>query len=249
MTNPIAPILTNENITMSSREIAELVESRHDSVKRTIERLADSGVIQLPPMVIVEDKQSLSPNSKTKVYVFSGDSGKRDSIIVVAQLSPEFTARLVDRWQELEAQAAKPIDPMQVLNDPAAMRGLLLTYTEKVLALESTVAEQAPKVAALERLSASEGSQCITDAAKALKMPPKKLFAFLQEKHWIYKRAGGKNRLGYQDKIQSGFIEHKITTITKSDGTEKTSEQALLTPKGITKLAGLVNEDKDYTHA
>lgn len=36
-------------------------------------------------------------------YVFSGEQGKRDSIIVVAQLSPEFTARLVDRWQELEA--------------------------------------------------------------------------------------------------------------------------------------------------
>lgn len=30
--------------------------------------------------------------------------GKRDSYVVVAQLSPEFTARLVDRWQELEEQ-------------------------------------------------------------------------------------------------------------------------------------------------
>lgn len=28
---------------------------------------------------------------------------KRDTLVVVAQLSPEFTARLVDRWQELEA--------------------------------------------------------------------------------------------------------------------------------------------------
>ena len=28
-------------LTMSSREIADLVESRHDSVKRTIERLQD----------------------------------------------------------------------------------------------------------------------------------------------------------------------------------------------------------------
>ena len=36
---------------MSSAEIAELVESRHDSVKRTIERLRDRGVIDVPPMV------------------------------------------------------------------------------------------------------------------------------------------------------------------------------------------------------
>lgn len=34
-------------------------------------------------------------------------------------------------------------DPMVVLSDPAALRGLLLTYTEKVQKLESTVKEQA----------------------------------------------------------------------------------------------------------
>ncbi|EPC6762274.1 helix-turn-helix domain-containing protein, partial [Escherichia coli O5:H11] len=36
---------------MTSQEIAEMVGSRHDSVKRTIERLAKSGVITFPPMV------------------------------------------------------------------------------------------------------------------------------------------------------------------------------------------------------
>ena len=56
----------------------------------------------------VENKQSNSPNNKTSVYVFSGEQGKRDSIIVVAQLSPEFTARLVDRWQALESGEATP---------------------------------------------------------------------------------------------------------------------------------------------
>ena len=34
--------------TMSSLEIAELVERRHDNVKRTIETLAHSGVITFP---------------------------------------------------------------------------------------------------------------------------------------------------------------------------------------------------------
>jgi phage regulator Rha-like protein len=34
--------------TMSSLEIAELVESRHDDVKRSIERLAERGTIELP---------------------------------------------------------------------------------------------------------------------------------------------------------------------------------------------------------
>lgn len=37
-------------------------------------------------------------------YVFEGEQGKRDSIIVVAQLCSKFTSQLVDCWQELEEQ-------------------------------------------------------------------------------------------------------------------------------------------------
>ncbi|HFW4797494.1 TPA: Rha family transcriptional regulator [Salmonella enterica subsp. diarizonae serovar 60-67:z35:-] len=104
---------SNSHISMTSRDIADLVGSRHDSVKRTIERLADSEIIQLPPMVKVENKQSNSPNRFVEVYNFEGDSGKRDSIIVVAQLCPEFTARLVDRWKELESGKTLPYSHQQ----------------------------------------------------------------------------------------------------------------------------------------
>lgn len=90
---------------MSSREIAELLGCRHDSVKRTIERLVDRGVIDQPPMV---DGPKAANQVVTKEYRI----GKRDSYVIVAQLSPEFTARLVDRWQELEEQVAqKPALP------------------------------------------------------------------------------------------------------------------------------------------
>ena len=38
------------SLTMSSREIAELVDSRHDKVKQSIDRLSDRGVIGVPPV-------------------------------------------------------------------------------------------------------------------------------------------------------------------------------------------------------
>lgn len=85
--------------TMSSREIAELVDSRHDDVKRTIVRLAERGVIKLPPMADVKNHR--------RQTVSEYRIGKRDTYVIVAQISPEFTAALVDRWQELEEQAAK----------------------------------------------------------------------------------------------------------------------------------------------
>lgn len=92
-----------EALKMTSREIAELVESRHDSVKRTIETLVAKSVIVQPHTVDEQDPDSMGRMRATVVYVFSGDKGYRDSIIVVAQLCPQFTARIVDRWQELEA--------------------------------------------------------------------------------------------------------------------------------------------------
>ena len=100
----VSPSTTNGALTMSSREIAELLGNRHDDVKRSIDRLADRGVIVRPPMADEPGVDSMGRPRPMKVYLLD----KRSSLIVVAQLSPEFTARVVDRWQELEEQARNP---------------------------------------------------------------------------------------------------------------------------------------------
>lgn len=104
--------LISTNASMTSKEIAELVGAREDNVKRTIERLANSGVISQPP---TEDGNKSANGVIPKHYVFSGEKGKRDSIIVVAQLYPEFTARLVDRWKELEDERVKPKSQAEII--------------------------------------------------------------------------------------------------------------------------------------
>lgn len=131
-------------------------------------------------------------------------------------------------------------DPLAALNDPAAMRGILLTYTEKVIALEGRVAELEPAKDALDRIAVADGSLCITEAAKALQMRPKDLFAWLRQNGWIYRRAGGAHDLGYQSKTTAGLLEHKVTTVSRADGSEKVTEQVRVTPKGLTKLASLI---------
>ncbi|WP_258126871.1 Rha family transcriptional regulator, partial [Escherichia coli] len=105
----------NGKASMTSVEIAELVGSRHDKVKQSIERLAERRIIQLPPMGISENINGLGLTQKSKHYLFEGERGKRDSIIVVAQLCPEFTARLVDRWRELEEQIRKPMSEIEMV--------------------------------------------------------------------------------------------------------------------------------------
>ena len=101
--NNVISFTKSSTLTMSSREIATLVESRHDDVKRSIERLTERGVITLPPLAEVSND---GPGPK---FIKEYHLEKRDSLIVVAQLSPEFTARIVDRWQELEDKASVAI--------------------------------------------------------------------------------------------------------------------------------------------
>ena len=87
--------------TMSSREIADLIEKQHSHIKVSAERLSEKGVIGTLAM------REFTHNGNTYTeYLLC----KRDSLILVAQNCPEFTARIVDRWQELESQAQR-FDP------------------------------------------------------------------------------------------------------------------------------------------
>lgn len=97
----ISSMFDSDNAVMTSLDIEAVTGSRHDTVKRTISRLVARGVISQPPMA---DGVKSANGVVVQVYVFKGDKAKRDSLIVVAQLSPEFTADIVDRWIYLEKQ-------------------------------------------------------------------------------------------------------------------------------------------------
>lgn len=129
-------------------------------------------------------------------------------------------------------------DPMAVLGDPAAMRALLLGYTEKVIALQDKVEVLEPKADALDRFATvTDGSFCMTDAAKTLQVPPRKFITKLQELRWIYRRPMGSGWLAHQERINQGVMEHKVTTGDKSNGTEWANTQARITAKGMARLA------------
>ncbi|EFJ2910281.1 DNA-binding protein [Escherichia coli] len=144
----------NDKASMTSIEIAELVGSRPDSVKRTIETLAKKGIIQFPQAVEIENKQSLGPRRFSSAYVFEGERGKRDSIIVVAQLCPEFTARLVDRWRELEEQIRKPMSEIEMV---AAMALEAVRQQKRITQVEEKVSHVAETVEQIKKGTIREG--------------------------------------------------------------------------------------------
>ena len=105
------------------------------------------------------------------------------------------------------------------------------------LALEGRVQAMKPDVDAFARIAGADGSLCITDAAKALQMAPKRLIEYMAQHGWIYRRHGGGNYLGYQARVVSGDVTHKVTSVTMADGSERITEQVRVTPKGLANLA------------
>lgn len=139
------------------------------------------------------------------------------------------------------AKAAPAADPMAILSDPAAMRGLLLTYTEKVIALEEKVAEQAPKVQALERFAGHDGQFSTRDSAKMLGLPERKLISWLLTRDWYYRDNNARLR-AKADKIAAGYLDTVPIEVRRSDGIQVVP-QPVITQRGLARLGVLLAKD------
>lgn len=235
-----ALILSGQSLTMSSLEIAEMVGSRHDKVTQSIERLSKKNIIQLPPVGEVEAKQSSSPNNKTKVYFFNGEQGKRDSIIVVAQLSPDFTAKLVDRWQELESQARETKPVLPDFNDPVAAARAWADEKEQNIKLTEQAKLDAPKVEYADAMFGSQDAKDMNEVAKTLAVKGfcrNKIFALLREKKILM--SGARKNEPYQAYVERGWFKVEQVPYNRGD-TRCISTKTVVLPKGADGIRKLI---------
>ena len=155
--------------TMGTREIADLIHKQHANIKISAERLAEKGVIG-----------TLAPQE----FIHNGNAyeeyriNKRDSLILVAQNCPEFTAAIVDRWQALEAMQ-KPALPSTYLD---ALKELVAAVESKQ-ALEAENGVLRPKALIVDRINDAEGLHTMAEAAKILGTGRTRLFQFLRQEH------------------------------------------------------------------
>ncbi|MDH2397569.1 phage antirepressor KilAC domain-containing protein [Providencia rettgeri] len=249
---------TNQVVTMSSREISKLtgkkVSAVHSDIRAMVPALyaSDNGEKirsyawgttknEMISFLNHNEIQGITINFDDRGYVYEFLLDRRHTEILVTGYDIKRRAAVIDRWYDLETGKAKPsIDPMVALNDPAFLRDALISYTEKVMHLEHQVEEMKPDVDALTRIAKAEGSLCVTDAAKQLQVKPKSLFDLMSHSKWIYRRLGTA-WIAYQDKIQQGLLEHKVTVVKSSTGEDKQVSQVRVTAKGLSKLAKLLN--------
>lgn len=212
--------------TMSSREIAELVEARHNDVVATIERLFAKGLLRSSRKTRRED----TGGRPIEVY----DLIERDSHLVVSGYSDEHRARVIDRWQELEAQAA-PAVPQTMAQ---ALR-LAADQAEQLDAQREQLALAAPKVEYVDRYVAANGSMGFRQVAKLLQANEHEFRAWLQDAKIMY-RLGGE-WAAYQNHIEAGRFLVRSGVATANDHAFNTTK---FTPKGVEWVAGLWGQHK-----
>ena len=160
---------------------------------------------------------------------------KREATLMAMSYSYALQAAVYDHMTALEAKVATPALPD--FTDPAvAARAWAEQYEAKKQA-QQQLAIAAPKAQALDRITQADGEMCITNAAKTIGVQPKKLFEWLEQHDWIYRRSGSRSHTAYQARIKSGHLTHKVTVLDRPDGSEKVVQRVVVTPKGLAKLA------------
>lgn len=214
-------------------------------VKAQIER---ASLVENEDFVVLTQKgENLSGGRPTVDYHLTFESAKHIAMMSGTPKGKEVRKYFIECERQAHAASQQPqqLNPanftrLQLIELAMQAEQERIESEHKRLALEVKVEAMAPQVEALERIARSEGSLCITDAAKTLQVAPRELAKLLHEWHWTYRRPMGAGWLAHQDRIRSGHMEHKVTTGEKGDGSEWSNTQARITPKGLTRLAELL---------
>lgn len=227
--------------TMSSREIADLVEARHNDVVVTIERLFAKGLLRSSRI----SRREATGGRPIEVY----DLCERDTHLVIAGYSDEHRARVIDRWQELEESTARPAFDISSLNDPKVLLALLTDNVRKVVHLEADnteltqenqlleqkVVADAPKVEFFNAVITSTSIHSVREVAQSIGTGQNRLFAFMRQQRWV-----DRHNTPYQGRVESGYLVAEPHSYSCPEtGERKTKFTCKVTGKGFTKLQAL----------
>lgn len=85
-----------------------------------------------------------------------------------------------------------------------------------------------------------QAAYSVTDAAKMLNQSPRRLFKWLAENRWIYRRSAGSPWTAYQDKLENGWLQVRLLDIPHSDGSPRDVQQVQVTTAGLVRLENLL---------
>ena len=211
--------------TVNARDLHAFLEVGKVFAAWIQERIAQYGFVEHHDYVMTVSKTGIRQNVIQKDYYLSLDMAKE--LAMVERNDKGKQARLY--FIECERRAkANVIDITTALADPAKLRTVLLAYTEKVMALEAKVQEQAPKAQFHDAVSEAINCQSIQEIAKVLGTGPNRLFKFLRDEGLLMR-----NNLPYQQHLDAGYFRVVEKQYNDGRGESHTYTRTLVTGKGL----------------
>lgn len=223
--------------TMSSREIAELTGKEHKNVLADVRKmLSDLGKATAEFSAVASVPGSNGSTRTVEVF----NLPKRESLILVSGYSVTMRAKIIDRWQELEAGAPAALD----LRQPAQLLAVAAQLTQMCQEQQAQLAAQAPKVQFAEAVAAADADQKLAVVAKAIGAGPRKLLQFLKDRGVLMR-----NGLPFQQHIDRGRFRVIEVPFKDLEGKDRVRPETRVTGRGITFVQQLVSRDGGAAHA
>lgn len=148
-------------------------------------------------------------------------------------INPKFQILVNQTFLDLKSGKLVAQSPAIDPNDPAALRQILIGYTEKVIEQKAKIEADAPKVEAHDRIIESGDAMLVREAAKILDVGPCYLFRKLRSMRWIMT----KTNVPLQDKINAGLLDYKYSSHDDPKTGFHETRTPLVTAKGLTALS------------
>ena len=190
--NTTISVVANSSVqTMSSKEIADMTGKEHKNVLADIRNMFEQ-------LGIISANFSAQYKDSTGRTLPCFNLNKDLSICLVSGYNVQLRMAIIQRWNELEAQAqqhfALPTTFSQALLLAAQLEEQKEQLALQVVQQQQVIEVQQVDVDALERIASRKGSMTVRDAAKLLNMRPIDLRDWMLANKWTFSPYNGKYR-------------------------------------------------------
>ncbi|WP_081562733.1 phage regulatory protein/antirepressor Ant [Parasaccharibacter apium] len=223
----ITKLEQGKDLSLSSREIAELMGKSHRNVTRDIEKMLSAlgrGVLNFEHTYVNQQN-----GQKYREYRLP----KNLTLTLIAGYRADLRLRIIERWDELEQQQGTHRIPTTL---PEALR-LAAEQAERMAVLE-------PKAAALDAISEAPGDLGVRDAGRELGIGQNRLAQLMMEMRWAC-REGNKGRLKPAHYgLSTGYVRMVARFYTDlRTGEDRMADVLVLTRKGLARMAEKISAE------
>jgi len=222
--------------TVNARDLHAFLESKRQFADWIKERIQQYDFVENQDFVLASQNcEARHGGHNRKEYHLSLSMAKELSMVERNAKGKQARQYFIECERQAK-EAALVLDPRNLSR--MQLMQIAMDAERERLALEHQVAEQAPKVEVYDRISEDAGTYLIRRAAKVLGVGPGKFVDWMLNHGWAYRHANKGQLLGYQDKLDRGWLAHKLTPFwNRRTQTNEVTAALRVTSAGMNVLA------------